>query len=97
MSILIKGHFLPKDREHYLIQINADGTIYDAVGRGIVGVAVELPPHGPLIDLDALNENAAELMDEFYTNGEYAEERGVNTLRHIAIEAPIIIEAEVDE
>lgn len=61
MSILFKGQSLPKDGEHYLIQINSDGTVCDAVGRRIAGVAVELPPHGRLIDADAFIRNIAKL------------------------------------
>ena len=60
MSILIKGQKLPKDGEHYLIQINSDGTVYDAIGRQIACTAVELPPHGRLIDADALKEYCKE-------------------------------------
>lgn len=88
MSILIKGRSLPKDGEHYLIQINADGTIYDAVGRRVVGVAVELPPHGRLIDADAL---IVDLMDrgvEGLQTDEWHE------IQQAVEDAPIIIEAE---
>lgn len=58
---------------------------------------IELPPHGRLRDFDIFNEQAIILMDEFYKNGEYAEERGANMLRHIAFEIPTIIEAEEGE
>lgn len=101
MSIIIKGLDLPPVSDtNGIINLSID-----CYGQVVVSnthptkilKAEQIPKHGPLIDLDALNENAVELMDEFYTNGEYAEERGVNMLRHITIEAPIIIEAEDKE
>lgn len=90
MSILIKGQSLPKDGEHYLIQINSDGTIYDAVGRRLVGVAVELPPHGDLIE-----KNAASLTDFEIAvcDGNFRE--GMIMLLDKIDNAPIIIEAEI--
>lgn len=54
MGIYIKGQVLPKEGEHYLLQINSDGTVYDAVGRRIAAHAVTVPSHGRLIDADAL-------------------------------------------
>lgn len=93
MSILIKGHSLPKDREHYLIQINADGTIYDAVGRGIVGVAVELPPHGRLIDADAVTNAAMEDILMWEDAG-YDRDAYRAFLANYIEDAPTIIEAE---
>lgn len=52
MSIYIKGQDLTKEGECYLLQINSDGTVYDAVGRRIAAHAVPVPPHGRLGDLD---------------------------------------------
>lgn len=86
MSILIKGQSLPKDGEHLLLQIKSDGTIYDALGRRIASVAVELPPHGRLIDADAQIERAKRL--NLST---------VGIITQLLESAPTIIEAEGEE
>lgn len=51
MSILIKGMEMPKDGCHHMICIYADGTVSTG---GRVYMAVPVPPHGRLIDADAL-------------------------------------------
>ena len=55
MGIYIKGQVLPPKGEHYLLQINSDGTVYDAVGHRTAAHAVPVPPHGRLIDADAVS------------------------------------------
>ena len=50
MGIYIKDQVLPPKGEHYLLQINSDGTVYDAVGRRTAAHAVPVIPHGRLID-----------------------------------------------
>lgn len=68
MSILIKGMKMPKDGE--CIVIASHGTAYkyelgDVVMYGDAynetAEAIELPPHGRLIDADAFNRNIANL------------------------------------
>ena len=51
MSILIKGMEMPQDGCHHMICIYADGTVSTG-GRKYT--AVPVPPHGRLIDADAL-------------------------------------------
>lgn len=51
MSILIKGMEMPKDGCHHLICVYADGTVLSGGGEY---TAIPVPPHGRLIDLDAL-------------------------------------------
>ena len=58
-EILIRGMEMPKEQP-LIIKISQDGTIY--ISQGIYGIghgvatAVPTPPHGRLIDADALGE-----------------------------------------
>ena len=54
MSILIKGMEMPKDGT-MIFAIRQDGMVEDAMGC-FVGKAVPVPPHGRLIDADALRQ-----------------------------------------
>lgn len=62
MSILIKGMEMPKDGR-ITLQIGADGAVYKVISCAIIAEkyeknleVVELPPHGRLIDADALKQ-----------------------------------------
>ena len=60
MSILIKGMKMPKDGDWVNINICSDGSVYfiKSASNGFVfygvrkGEAIEIPPHGRLIDAD---------------------------------------------
>ena len=55
-DILIRGMEMPKDHSLWL-WIEQDGTVYNlkpAYGGGLQGQYIVLPPHGRLIDADAL-------------------------------------------
>lgn len=54
MSILIKGMQMPKDGNETIIRILPDGTVLDQYGHHLAITAVPVPPHGRLIDADAL-------------------------------------------
>ena len=58
MSILIEGVKMPPKGEgnEVIIRIQPDGTVLNAEGFYISAKAKELPPHGRLIDADALEE-----------------------------------------
>lgn len=51
MGLYIKGMEMPKEGCHHMICIYADGTVSTG---GRVYKAVPVPPHGRLIDADAL-------------------------------------------
>ena len=55
MSILIKGMAMPKDKE-IILRIDEKGEVYNIYGSYPTEPysVVELPPHGRLIDADAL-------------------------------------------
>ena len=55
MDILIKGMKMPKDEVN--LYIRADGSV-DIIGRGIMSAykAVELPPHGDLVEIEKVKE-----------------------------------------
>lgn len=59
MSILIKGMEMPKDG-YKIIYLHSNGCIYEPTSDNkiwnTVGKAVPVPPHGRLIDADALRQ-----------------------------------------
>ena len=66
MSILIKGMEMPTGERPVHIEIHRDGTVLQwkfGESDEIIGTAVEVPPHGDLIDRDELKENG-ELVNE---------------------------------
>ena len=83
MSILIKGMEMPcEEAEPLRIELYADGTVI------VIKEAVPVPPHGRLIDADALE------YEEAYLNGHY-ELGDVEIVTRKDIEsAPTIIPAE---
>lgn len=55
MSILIKGMEMPKN-EPLLVKINPDGSVSTTAKNGYKKYeAVHIPPHGKLIDTDAVS------------------------------------------
>lgn len=66
MSILIRGIDMPTDGEMLCINIYPDGKVCIALDLECtqIATAVSIPPHGRLIDADAL-------MDEAYQPGAY--------------------------
>lgn len=56
-SILIKDMEMPKERESFTVTIKYNGTVLDTETGMQVAEAHELPPHGRLIDADALEDN----------------------------------------
>ena len=54
MSVYIKGMEMPKERESFTVTIKYNGTVLDTETGMQVAEAYELPPHGRLIDADAL-------------------------------------------
>lgn len=90
MSILIKNIKMPTD-EPLLLKINPDGTVSTTARNNYKKYdAVELPPHGDLIDYNFCLKNY-ELLHDDDGNPVYAVRmRDINA-------APAIIEAEVSE
>ena len=64
-DILIHGISMPRERDHLTITINADGTVQPLVDMycPIIAHAIELPPHGDLIDRNALPQGRVEWED----------------------------------
>ena len=84
MSIVIQGMKMPKDRA--VIEIHPVGG-YACTRYGfVVGRVIEIPPHGRLIDADALNlDYEVEMADDWKTAHEIA-----NVVKY----APTIIPAD---
>ena len=62
MSILIKGMEMPK-KDSMVFVIRPNGMVVDVMGR-FIGKAIHVPPHGRLIDADALINALQELFDK---------------------------------
>lgn len=62
MSILIRGMEMPKDGELLCIDIHPDGKVCINLDLSCekVGTAIPVPPHGDLIERDALGIRGAE-------------------------------------
>ena len=91
MSILIKGMEMPKDKPIRIV-LNPNGQLF--VDHGVHFTeyeAVELPPHGRLIDADALQRRFDRLPQ---TSGDVIEAEDVFDVIRTA---PTIIEAEGTE
>ena len=63
MSILIKGMEMPMERGSFTLTIKYNGMVLDTETGIQVAEAHELPPHGRLIDADALKQNTYEIYD----------------------------------
>jgi len=91
MSVLIRGMEMPK--RGMVVNIYADGRVtnhFDEFGKTI-GKAVPVPPHGDLIDRDALMKSESPIGKMMMFGGQY-----VFTENEIK-NAPTIIPAEEGE
>lgn len=87
MSILIKGMEMPKKDHVSVLVLRDDGRCIDEWGNTVTVTVV--PPHGRLIDADALYTELAKRKS-------YGELSAKSALRAVAI-APTIIPAEGEE
>lgn len=91
MDILIKNMEMPKDDENLTIVIEADGSVWQKIGTSAYfctcGEAIELPPHGRLIDADKLKKDNPSHMD---ADVPYVTEV---TVEEIIDDAPTVLEA----
>lgn len=101
MSIIIKGIEMPRNSHTVTITVTGHGKVYveyydcrPHLAETIAYTAIPVPPHGRLIDADAL-------MKESYDSGQYANaEVGFHQMVVDAEDielAPTIIEAEEEE
>ena len=56
MEVLIIGMEMPKERESFTVTIKYNGLVFDTETGIQVAEAQEVPPHGDLIERDALRE-----------------------------------------
>ena len=106
MSVLIKGMEMPKAGNWKTIRIYYDGTCAEPNWQGdcryMQGCeAVPVPPHGRLIDADALMDTLQELFDERCEDAKFSGNRSAcvtwnDAIYHIK-SAPTIIEAEEEQ
>lgn len=54
MNVLIRGMEMPEEGWHKVIKIFPDGTVVSYYDSVELGTAIPVPPHGRLIDADAL-------------------------------------------
>ena len=93
MSILIRGMEMPTEDEEIIIRISSDGAVMTEYALPITWAkAVPVPPHGQLIDADALMK---QLQSYWNCNDDFD---FANKLVWKAIEtAPTIVDAEEGE
>lgn len=94
MSILIRGMEIPTGERPVHIEIHRDGTVLQwkfGESDEIIGTAVEVPPHGKLIDKDKLLSQFREMSLDDLSLAEDFIEHGVDD---VIDDAPTIIEAE---
>ena len=91
MSIIIKGLDMPSNGAERCIVIRSDGTVRTFVGAEIPATAEQLPPHGRLIDADAL---IVDLMDR---GVEGLQTDDWHEVQQAVEDAPTIIEAEGED
>ena len=91
MSILIKGMDMPNDGG-ITVNIYADGVVTYYSGETI-GEAVSIPPHGRLIDADALEDEGADVHEDIMC-GDYVEDAIWGFSHYMIRNAPTIIPAE---
>ena len=94
MSILIRGMEMPTGERPIHIEIHRDGTViqwklYES--DEIIGTAVEVPPHGRLIDVDVILAQLREMSLDDCSLAEDLIEHGVDDVIN---DAPTIIERE---
>lgn len=88
MSIFIKGMEMPTERESFNLTIKYNGMVLDTETGMQVAEAYELPPHGRLIDADALIE---------LCRGHNSQRTMWSEIEYLLDNAPTIIEAEEGE
>lgn len=93
MSIIITGLEMPTERESFNLTIKYNGIVLDTETGMQVAEAHELPPHGRLIDADALYEVVKKRTRNW--NGGWSDIECVITGNDIK-NAPTIIPAEDD-
>lgn len=89
MALLISGLKLPKKGRYSTVTIYWDGRVVFKFGGAEAGQAIEIPPHGRLVDVSVAYDKIAEAAGE--GSGNYVDmdvvDRGLS-------ETPTIIEAE---
>ena len=104
MSIVIKGLKIPKEGDWRTVRIYPDGTCAIPNWQGdctfIKGVeAIELPPHGRLIDADAFSNKYCDkaYFDMVNMGDKFTLSIALTNIPIVLNNAPTILEAEVKE
>ena len=107
MSVLVKGMRMPKGADEYRLIIRANGqVIIDKKSYWEEAEAVPVPPHGRLVDGDALmqrfekeemaaDEHGRDFSFSFKSGGENCAEWW--SVQRMLMDAPTVIEAEGGE
>lgn len=95
MSILIKDMKMPK--EPIALIIYPDGKVFRVAYPEQIAEAVPVPPHGRLIDADALSAKLNMLFAMAFGEGDTAYHSAYRSLGRVVENAPTIIPAEEGE
>lgn len=98
MSVLIKGMEMPKSGMVLDVRVYSDGlvTAWDKKVGWIHYHAIPVPPHGRLIDADALDDDGPDVCNSFMRDG-YVESCEWGYSHEQIKNAPTIIPAEEGE
>lgn len=101
MSIIITDLKMPTERESFNITIKYNGTVLDTETGIQIAEAYELPPHGRLIDADAMlmriNHEGMEAYMDGVCYGVHPSQEYLDLLGEIIDDAPTIIPADPAE
>ena len=86
MGVYIVGMEMPKERESFTVTIKYNGLVFDTETMIQVAEAHEVPPHGRLIDADALRSSIKESIDECH---KWADEVDKDTMMYARISQSI--------
>lgn len=93
MSILIKGMEMPQGEEMLCINVYPDGKVCIDLDLHCnqIATAISVPPHGRLIDADALLKHMQKIHDKWKMEGHYTPTTDDEIM---TMNMPTIIEAE---
>ena len=98
MGIYLHNMEMPKERESFTVTIKYNGLVFDTETMIQVAEAQEVPPHGRLIDADALNEAMARMVPWAITDPTVnAFLDGLSAAYEAIQAAPTVLEAEEGE
>lgn len=106
MDILIKGLEMPKGDDDVKLIINSDGSVHRIIGWAVSekknATAIELPPHGRLVNIAPIVEKLEEMIEQVANQAEKSNWRdgrveshytALKSALHLLKDAEVVLEA----